>query len=101
MHDGYLWLEDPIPIMVDLIHRVSRLPYKGKHPATITEGKGSDLALTEAMKTKYKLEKKKSGYAIFSIKDKVVCVATQILASKVMRKCCINEVRASVVSLAE
>ena len=55
-HDGYLWLEDPIPIMTNLIHFISYLPCKGKDPVTIA-GKGSDLALAEAMKAKYKLEK--------------------------------------------
>jgi len=36
------------------------------------------------MKKKYKLEKKKRGYAISNIKNKAVKVVTQILASKVM-----------------
>lgn len=53
VRDGYLWIEEPIPIMEDLIHSISKLPYKGKDPSTISEGKGSDLALTETMKTKY------------------------------------------------
>ncbi len=35
VHDGYLWLEDPIPITIDLIHHISRLPYKGKDLARI------------------------------------------------------------------
>jgi len=56
--------------MADLIHHVSWLPYKGKDPATISEGKGNDLALAKAMKTKYKLVKKKRGYAISNIKEK-------------------------------
>lgn len=60
------------------------------------------MALAEAMKTKYKLEKKKKrGYTISTIKDKGVDIATQILAGKVMRKCHADEVPASVVALAE
>ena len=55
----------------------------------------------EAMKKKYKLKKKKRGYAISSIKDKGVRIATQLLASKVMRKCHGDEVSAPVVALAE
>lgn len=47
--------------MEDLIHHISWLPYKRKDPVTISEGKGSDLALAEALKMKYKLEKKKRG----------------------------------------
>lgn len=53
------------------------------------------------MKTKYKLQKKKRGYAISSIKDKEVRMATQILAGKTMWKCHIDEVPTSVVALAE
>jgi len=64
-------------------------------------GKSSDLALTEAMKEKYKQEKNKSGYAISSIKDKGVRVTTQLLASKVMRKFHTNEVPTPVVALNE
>ena len=99
VHGGYLWLEEPIPIMVDLIHRVSRIPYKGKDPATIAR-KSSDLALAEAMKAKYKLEKKKRSYAITSIKDKGVHVATHLLDGKVMRKCRVNGVPVPMVALA-
>jgi len=64
-------------------------------------GKSSDLALTEAMKKKYKLEKKKRGYTISSIKDKWVHVATQLLTRKVMRKCHDDEVPEPVVALAK
>jgi len=57
--------------MADLIHRISRLPCKGKDPMAIFE-KSGDLALTEAIKKKHKLEKKKRGYTISNIKDKGV-----------------------------
>ena len=101
VHDVYIWLEEPIPIMADLIHHISCLPCKGKDTTAIAEGKGSDLALAEAMKTKYKMENKKRGYAMSSIKDKGVHIATQLLARKFMRKGHVDEVLAPVVSLAE
>jgi len=101
VHDGCLWLEEPIPIMADLIHRISCLTCKGEDLADILKGKSSDLAVAEAMKRKYKLAKKKWGYAISSMSDKAVKVAIQILADKVMRKCCRDEVPALVVALAE
>ena len=85
-----MWLEEPIPITKHLIHRITQLPCKGEDPVDISEGKRSDLAITKAMKKKYKLEKKKRGYAIFSINEKLLRVATQILAGKVMRKCRMN-----------
>ena len=56
VHDGYLWLEEPIPITMELIHRISWLPCTGKEPAEIA-GISGDLAIAEAMKKKYKLEK--------------------------------------------
>lgn len=68
---------------------------------TIAEGKGNDLALAESMKAKYKLEKKKRGYAISNIKDKGVHIETQLLACKVMRKCRDDEVPMPVVALVE
>ena len=101
VHDGCLWLEEPIPITTDLIHRVSQLPCKGEDPADISKGKASDLAISEAMKKKYKMEKKKRCYAISSIKDKGVHVANQLLAGKVMRKCHADEVSTPMVMLAE
>ena len=58
------------------------------------------MALTEAMKKKFKLEKKKRGYAISSINNRAVKVATQILVGKVMRKCRADEVTMLVVALA-
>lgn len=62
-------------------------------------GKSGDLALVEAMKKKYKLEKKKRDYAMNNVKDKGVCIATQILTRKVMRKYCGDEVPTPIVVL--
>ena len=85
MHDGCLWLEEPIPITDHLILRITQLPYKGEDPVDISDRKSNNLAIAEAMKKKFKLEKKKKGYAIYSINNKVVKVATQILAGKVIQ----------------
>lgn len=60
-----------------------------------------DLMMTEALNEKYKLEKKQRGYVISSIQDKAVCIATQLLAGKVMRKCHENEVPTVVFALAK
>lgn len=59
------------------------------------------MGVAEAMKAKYKLEKRKRGYVIARIKDRWVCIATQLLVGKLMRKCHVNEVVASVIALAE
>ena len=56
----------------------SRLPasIQRRGPRGHIGRKGQWLAITEAMKKKYKLEKRKRDYAISSIKDKVVRMAT-------------------------
>lgn len=100
VHDGCLWLKEPIPITNRLIHRITQLPYIGENMAMIFGGKGGEQALVEAMKEKFKLVKKSHGYAISSICDPVVKVATYILVGKVMRKCRANEVPMPVVVLA-
>ena len=63
------------------------------------EGKSTNLAIVKAMKAKFKLEKKKRGYAIFNINNKVVKFVTQILACKVMSKFHTDEVPTSMIEL--
>lgn len=53
------------------------------------------------MKKKYKLEKKQREYVITSIQTKGVCIATQLLARKVMRTCSGNEAPSIVIALAK
>jgi len=76
VHDGFLWLEEPIPITDHLIQKITWLPCKGEDPTNISEGKSDDLAITKAMKKKFKLEKKKRGYVISNINNPVVKVMT-------------------------
>lgn len=54
----------------------------------------------KARKEKFKFEKKKRGYVISSINNKVEKVSTQILARKVMEKCRADEVLVPVIALA-
>lgn len=86
--------------MEKLIHKISRLPCEGRDPTKMI-GISGYLAMTKALKKKYKLEKKKRGYVIDSIPYKEVYIATQLLVGKVMRKCQGNKVPAIVIALAE
>ena len=63
-------------------------------------GKDQDFALVESMKQNYGLVKGNRGCNINSISEKVVCVAAHIIASKIRRKCCANEVPTPVLALA-
>lgn len=99
MHDGCLWLEEPIPIIDMLIHRITQLPHSGLNPSRAFDGKVGKCDLTERMKDKFKIVKKQCRYSISSIIDPTVKVATLILARKVLSKCHKNEVSAPVVLL--
>lgn len=100
VHDGCLWLEEPILITDMLIHRITWLSHVGENTAMEFGGKAGEHDLAEAMEDKFKLAKKSRGYSITSITNPVVKVATQILAGKIMRTCHVDEVSAPVVSLA-
>lgn len=99
LHDGCLWLEDSIPITDILIHRITQLPHSGENSAISFGGKTGERNLAKAMKDKFKHAKKPHSYAITSIVDLAVKVATQILAGNIMRKCHAYEVLAPVVAL--
>lgn len=75
------------------------MPCVVEDPTNILEGKSNDLAIMEAMKKNFKLEKEKKGYTISNINNPAVKVVTQILVGKVMWKCYANEVPMLVVSL--
>jgi len=63
-------------------------------------GKASEHVLAEAMKEKFKLVKNSCGYAILSICDMAIKVATQLLAWKVTWRCHADEVLVPIVALA-
>jgi len=58
VHDGCLWLGEPIPIMNMLIHIMTQQPYKGANPAKEFGGKTREKELTDKMKKEYELLKK-------------------------------------------
>lgn len=76
VHDGCLWLEDPIPITNMLIHRITLLLHLGLNPAMAFGRKMGENNLTKRMKNKFKLAKKPRSYSISNIIEPVVKVAT-------------------------
>jgi len=89
-----------IPIDQMLIWRITRLPYQGWKLVEEFTGKDHDRTVAENMKKKYSLVKGNRGYDIKLIRNQVVCFIAYILARKIMRKCCANEVPTLAVSLA-
>jgi len=55
-----------------LIHRITKLPYKGADPTKEFGGKSKEKELADKMKTEYGLVKKPCGYSIRSITDLAV-----------------------------
>jgi len=58
VHNGCLWLGQPIPITDMLIHKITQRPYKGVNPAKEFGGKTGEKYLAEKMKKDYGLLKK-------------------------------------------
>lgn len=99
VHNGCLWLGEPIPITDILIHRITLLLHLRLNPAMAFGRKTSECDLTEWMKDKFNISKKPRGYSISNITDPMVKVATKIQAGKIMTKCRADEVSSPVMSL--
>lgn len=100
VHEDMLWVGKPVCITTELVHQVSHLPWNGRDPREITD-KGNDVMMIERLRKKYQIAKGQWGYIIDSILDNAICVATHLLAWKVMRKCDGTKVPAIVITLAE
>lgn len=86
VHDGCLWLGEPIPITDMLIHHITRFPNQGVDPAEEFGGKSKEKKLIDRMKGEFGLVKKLNGYTVHSITNTTVQFSDPILACKVMRK---------------
>lgn len=72
VHDGYLWLGEPIPITDMLIHRITKFPYKGVDLAKEFGGKSKEKELENRMKIEFGLIKNARRYSIYSTQDQEV-----------------------------
>lgn len=100
VRSGCLWLGEPIPITDMLIHRITRLLYQGVDRAEEFAIERMEKKLMDRMKNNFGLIKKSRGYSIPFITDMAVLLFAQILAYKVTRKCCMDEVLVPFISLA-
>jgi hypothetical protein len=88
MHGGDIWLDKPIPITVELIAQITGLPSWGMDPALILDDKSKEKALAEEMKKKYGTTRGTRGIIIKQINNAVTQLGANILAYKLLRKCC-------------
>lgn len=76
VHDGCLWLGDPIPITNMMIHKITLLLHSSLNLAMAFGRISGEHDPIERMKAKFKLTKKPRGYSILSITDPTVKIAT-------------------------
>jgi len=69
VHDGSLWLREPILITYMIIQCITKLTYKGADPAKEFGGKSGEKELADKMKVEFGLIKNPRRYYIHSIED--------------------------------
>jgi hypothetical protein len=99
-HRGYLWVEEPVSIDVELISYITGLPSRGENPAQYLDDKTKEKALAEEMKNTYGTERGSCGIIIKRISDATTRLATKLMACKFLRKCRKEEVPVGVVAAA-
>jgi hypothetical protein len=99
-HGGYIWVEDLVSIYVELISYIKGLPSRGENPAQYLDDKTMENVLIEDMKKTYGIEKGSRGIIIKPISDTTMRLATKIMAFKLLKKFCKEEVHAQVVAVA-
>jgi hypothetical protein len=99
-HRGYLWVEEPISIDMDLISYITCIPSRGENPVQYLDDKTKEKALVEEMKNTYGTKRGSRGIIIKRISDTTTRLATKIMACKLIRKYRKEEVPARVVTAA-
>jgi hypothetical protein len=84
LHGGFLWMEQPISIDVELITTITGLPSMGENPAQYLDDKTKEKALAEEMKRTYGTERGSHGIIIKRISDATTRMATKLMACKML-----------------
>jgi hypothetical protein len=98
-HKGYLWLEQPVSIDVDLITYITWLPPRGETPTQFPDDKTKEKALTKEMKNTYGIERGSRGIIIKHISDATTRVATKLMPCKLLRNFRKEEVPVGVITV--
>jgi hypothetical protein len=86
-HIGYLWVEEPVSIDVELISYITGLPYRGENPALYLDDKKKEKALAEDMENTYGIERGSCVIIIKHISESKTRLTTKLMACKFPRKC--------------
>jgi hypothetical protein len=99
-HGGDVWLDKPIPIIVELITQITGLPTWGMDPALILDDKSKEKTLAEEMKKKYGTDRGTRGIIIKQSTMSTTQLGAKILACKLLRKCRKDKVPVGVIVVA-
>jgi hypothetical protein len=97
LHVGFLWLDEPISIDVELISFITRFPSNGENLVQYLDDNTKEKALAEEMKKTYGTERGSCGIIIKMINDASTWMARKLMACKLLRKCHKEEVPMGVV----
>ena len=96
VHRGYLWLDQPYPITIELIARIIGLPNDNKDPLPYLAKHN-----TKPIKQKHNLQRAGRGYLLGPIQDQSVHVAAKILSCKIFHKVVPTQCFAEVIEIAD
>jgi hypothetical protein len=96
-HGGYLWVEEPISIDVELIACITGFPPQGETPAQFLDDKTKEKELDKEMKKTYGTERGSRRIRIKCISEKTTRMDKKIRACKLLRKCRKKEVPVGVI----
>jgi hypothetical protein len=99
-HGGYLWVEVPISIDVEIITYITGLPSQGETPAQYLDEKMKEKAPAKEMKKTYGTERGSCRIIIKHISDVATRMATKIMACKLIKTFRKEEVPARVIAAA-
>ena len=90
-------MEKSIPITIELITQITGLTTGGMDLTLILDDKSKEKTLAKEMKKKYGTDRGTRGIIIKWINNAVTQLSIKILACKLLRKCCKDEVLAGVI----
>jgi hypothetical protein len=87
LHGGFLWMEEPISIDMELITFIIGMSSMDKTPMQYLNDNTKEKALAEEMKKTYSIERSSRRIIIKRINDVGTRMAIKLMACKLLRKC--------------
>jgi len=87
IHGGILWMDRHVPIDVDLIAEITRLPTDGEKPGQYLDEKTKEKYMEDEIKRKYGNDRGSKGMTIRQINELTTKFSTKLMECKLLRKC--------------